>query len=122
MSESACQCHDAQHSHDPCACQQDQGPARSYAGLPVVFMAGEPGQPPMPAPFLMSRDEAIRFFRLYHSGTRFPAKAIARYRGMGLATVRVGRCVWYRLDDALRFLDAQQARLRDQTGESEKSW
>lgn len=102
-------------------CQEVQGPARSYCGMPIVFMASEQGQPPMPAPFLMSRDEVIRFFRLHQSGARFPAKSIQRYRHMGLRTVRVGRCAWYRLDDALRFLDGQQARDVDRIAQNEKS-
>lgn len=38
--------------------EETKHPARSYAGLPLVFIAGDP---PTPAPFLMSRDEVIRF-------------------------------------------------------------
>ena len=97
--------------------EQPGGPDRRYSGLPIVFLAGEP---PTAAPFLMSRDEVIRFFRLHQSGTRFPAKAIQRYRHLGLRTVRIGRCAWYRLDDALRFLDGQQNRLPGRTGQNEK--
>ena len=59
----------------------------------------------------MNRDEVAAFFRLQDSGTKFPAKTIQRYRKMGLNTVRVGRRVFFRLDDVLRFLDQQQARL-----------
>jgi len=81
---------------------------RSYTTLPAVFIAGDP---PTPAPFLMNQAELIRFFRLHETHTRFPAKTIQRYRRMGLQTVRIGRAVWYRLDDVLRFLDRQQDRL-----------
>ena len=80
-----------------------------YRSLPVVFIAGDP---PTPAPFLMNREDVIRFFRLHDGkGTKFPAKTIQRYRRMGLKTVRIGRRVWFRLDDVLRFLDGQQERL-----------
>jgi len=96
----------------------DPSPA-CYRTMPTVHMAGDP---PTPAPFLMSRDEVIRFLRLHQSGTRFPAKAIQRYRRMGLRTVRVGRCAWYRLDDVLRFLDGQQDRISGQTAPREKGW
>ena len=81
---------------------------RRYGGLPVAFIAGNP---PRPAPFLMNRDEVAAFFRLHDSRTKFPAKTIQRYRRMGLKTVRVGRRVFFRLDDVLRFLDRQQERL-----------
>ena len=79
-----------------------------YRGMPMVFLAGDP---PEPAPFLLNSDEVIRFFRLADSKTKFPKKSIQRYRKLGLRTVRVGRRVWYRLDDLLRFLDRQQERL-----------
>ena len=81
---------------------------RRYRGLPVVFVAGDP---PRPAPFVMSGDDVAAFFRLAESKTKFPEKTLQRYRKMGLKTVRIGRRVWYRLDDVLRFLDGQQDRL-----------
>ncbi len=59
----------------------------------------------------MSLDEVIAFFRLNKSKTKFPSKTIQRYRSMGLKTVRIGRRVWFRLDDVLCFLDRQQTRL-----------
>jgi len=79
-----------------------------YSGMPVVFMAGDP---PTPAPFLMNRDDVIRFFRLHDGkGTKCPAKTIQRYRKIRLRTARVGLRVFFRLDDVPRFLDAQQER------------
>jgi hypothetical protein len=104
-------------NEDPCehseTSEETEAPARTYAGMPLAFIAGDP---PIPAPFLMSRDEAIRFLRLNDSRTKFPASAIQRYRKMGLQTVRIGRCVWFRLDDVLRFLDDQQARAMHRWG------
>lgn len=44
-------------------------------------------------------------------GQGFPKKTIQRYRRLGLRTVRIGRRVWFRLDDVLRFLDQQQERM-----------
>lgn len=82
-----------------------------YRGLPVVFMRDADGLA-APCPFLMSEADCIGFFRLHESKTRFPRKTLRRYREMGLRTVRVGRRVWFRLDDVLRFLDDQQDRLR----------
>ena len=118
MCEGTCRCLNVENARPG---EPEAKPAASrYGGLPVAFIAGEPGEPPTPAPFLLSRDEVIRFLRLNDSRTRFPAKAIQRYRGMGLRTVRVGRCVWYRLDDVLRFLDAQQTRVSGQTDPREK--
>lgn len=81
-----------------------------YRGLPVVFIAGPDGVN-RPAPFLMSRQDLADFFRLHDSNTRFSEKSIQRYRQLGLRAIRIGRRVWYRLDDVLRFLDAQQSRL-----------
>ncbi len=85
-------------------------PASRYRGMPTIYIADDP---PTPAPFLMSQDEVIRFFRLHQSKTKFPAKTIQRYRRMGLKTVRIGRRVWFRLDDVLRFLDQQQNRFSE---------
>lgn len=82
-----------------------------YHGLPVVVIRHADGTT-QPAPFLMRQDEVAAFFRLHESKTKFPEKTIQRYRRMGLRTVRVGRRVWFRLDDVLRFLDQQQDRLR----------
>ena len=80
----------------------------SYRSMPAIFLAGDP---PQPAPFLMSMDELIRFFRLNGGQPKFPKKTIQRYRRKGLQSVRIGRRVLFRLDDALRFLDQQQAKL-----------
>ena len=79
-------------------------------GLPLVVIR-HPDGTTRPAPFLMNPDEVAAFFRLHESRTKFPEKTIQRYRRMGLRTVRVGRRVWFRLDDVLRFLDDQQDRL-----------
>ena len=87
--------------------QCNESPA-PYRGMPVIFIAGDP---PTPAPFLMSLAEVVRFFRLHDSKTKFPEKSIQRYRRMGLRTVRIGRRIWFRLDDVLCFLDQQQERL-----------
>ncbi len=111
MCESCCE----QSNDNTCQAEYAEGIKplleRRYSILPIPCIAGVDGSPPTPAPFLMSMDEVARFFRLHDSKTKFPAKSIQRYRRMGLETVRVGRCVWFRLDDVLRFLDRQQARL-----------
>ena len=49
--------------------------------------------------------------RLHDSKTKFPSKTIQRYRQLGLPSIRVGRRVWFRLDDVLGFLDRQQERV-----------
>ena len=78
--------------------------------MPVMFMAGDPATP---APFLMSREDVIRFFRLHDGkGTKSPEKSVQHYRKTGLKTVRVGCRVFFRLDDVCRFLDMQQERGR----------
>lgn len=81
-----------------------------YRGLPVPFMR-TPGGEVVPCPYLMTVDELIGFLRLHESRTRFPKSTIARYRRLGLRTVRVGRRAWYALPDVLDFIDAQQSRL-----------
>ena len=86
----------------------DETPARLY-GLPLVVQV-DPDGVRRPTPFLMSRDDLAALFRLHDSGTRFPRATINRYRRMGLKSVRIGRRVWFRLDDVLRFLDEQQMR------------
>ena len=92
---------DASHEHQP----------DRYYGLPVILIQYPDGIM-RPAPFLMKQEEVAAFFRLHESKTKFPKKTIQRYRQMGLRSVRVGRRVWIRLDDVLRFLDEQQDRLR----------
>ncbi len=81
-----------------------------YRGVPVVFMRTQAGSVE-PCPYLMTRDELIAFLRLHESRTRFPKSTVARYRRLGLRTVRVGRRVWYALPDVLDFIDGQQERL-----------
>lgn len=81
-----------------------------YRGLPVAFMRTQSGSIE-PCPYLMTRDELIAFLRLNESRTRFPTSTIARYRRLGLRTVRVGRRVWYALPDVLDFIDRQQGRV-----------
>ena len=81
-----------------------------YRGLPVAFMR-TPGGETAPCPYLMTVDELIGFLRLHESRTRFPKSTIARYRRLGLRTVRVGRRAWYALPDVLDFLDGQQVRV-----------
>lgn len=81
-----------------------------FCGLPLIVQV-DPDGVRRPTPFLMSPDDLAALFRLADSGTRFPRATIARYRRRGLKSVRIGRRVWYRLDDVLRFLDEQQVRL-----------
>ncbi len=88
----------------------EQRPSR-YRGLPVVFLAGADGVA-RPASYLMTDADVADLFRLRDSATRFPDKTIARYRRLGLRSVRVGRRRWYALPDVLDFLDRQQSRLR----------
>jgi len=85
--------------------------ADRYHGQPIIMLQ-HPDGTTRPAPFLMGPEEVAAFFRLHESKTKFFEKTIQRYRRMGLRTVRIGRRVWFRLDDVLRFLDEQQDRLR----------
>ena len=80
-----------------------------YRGMPVPHIAGKDGVN-RPAPFLMNRDEMLGFLRLNDGSIKFPLKSLQRYRRMGLRSVRIGRRVWFRVDDVLRFLDHQQER------------
>lgn len=80
----------------------------------VVFMAGPDGEP-VPAPYLLSYGDLAALFRLKDSGTRFPQATIRRYRELGLRSVRVGRKVWFRLDDVIDFLESHQGRLQGGT-------
>lgn len=93
--------------------QQDAAPdaGRHYRGFPPVVLVGADGAPRL-APFLLAEADLIDLFRLAESRTKFPRKTIQRYRKLGLRSVRVGRRVWFRLDDVLRFLDERQERLR----------
>ena len=85
-----------------------------YHGPPIVFIENANGVT-RPAPFLMSRDDLSDFLRLHDSKTKFPSKTIQRYRKIGLPSIRVGRRVWFRLDDVLQFLDKQQERVTEST-------
>ena len=94
------------------------GPSVPTPGLPadssvrplVVFIPRPDGSM-VPAPYLLSMEDTADLFRLRESGCRFYKAAIGRYRGLGLRSVRVGRRVWFRLDDVLAFLNSQQRRL-----------
>ncbi|MEQ9095395.1 MAG: hypothetical protein RIE32_03945 [Phycisphaerales bacterium] len=59
----------------------------------------------------MGFDDLIDFLRLHDIA--HPRASIYRYRKLGLRSVRVGRRVWFRLDDVLAFLEAQQQALPD---------
>lgn len=74
-------------------------------GLPPVVLIGADGTPRL-SPWLLSRDDVADLFRLHDSKIRFPRATIARYRRMGLRTVRVGRRTWYTLPDVLAFLES----------------
>lgn len=86
-----------------------------YHGPPVVLISNADGVT-RPAPFLLSRDDLTDLLRLHDSKTKFPSKTIQRYRKLGLPSIRVGRRVWFRLDDVLGFLDRQQKRLHAACG------
>jgi len=79
-------------------------------GLPPVVLIGADGTPRL-CPWLLSLDDVADLFRLHDSKTRFPKATIARYRRMGLRTVRVGRRTWYTLPDVLTFISSGTERL-----------
>lgn len=98
------------HNPAPFSGPEINGRVSRPLALPPVIVYGPDGTP-RPAPFLMTLDDLTDLLRLRDSGVRFPCRTIRRYRQMGLRTVRVGRCIFVRLDDALAFLNAQQDRL-----------
>lgn len=73
--------------------------------LPVVcFPDGRP------VPFLLTRDELLKFLRVDEDELRFPEKRIETMRKNGLRAVQCGRRVLFKLDDVLRFLQQEQER------------
>ena len=81
-------------------------------GLPPVVLVDAEGRSRL-CPWLLSVDDVADLFRLHDSGTRFPRATIARYRRMGLRSVRVGRRVWFMLPDVLRFLESSRSSSMD---------
>lgn len=77
----------------------------------LVFL---PGDPPIPAPELMTEDEAIRYLRLDQTDVDDPSRTLRYYREQGLLrATQVGRCLRYRRVELERFLDlATQANPR----------
>ncbi len=78
-----------------------------WHGPPPVACHAEDGSVRL-APWLLSEQELYRLLRLGDSGVRFPRATIARYRKLGLRSVKVSRRRWYTLADVLDFLDRQQ--------------
>ncbi len=65
----------------------------------------------VPAPYLMTADELLRFLRVDEQDLRFPEKFVENARKKyGLRAVQVGRCVYFKLDDVLKYLELQQER------------
>jgi hypothetical protein len=57
-----------------------------------------------PVPVLLSAEETLAVLRFGDMDVRFPRAALARYRRLGLRSVRVGKRTWFTLPDVLAFL------------------
>lgn len=74
-----------------------------WHGPPPVALHAEDGSVRL-APWLLSEQELYRLLRLADSGVGFPRATVARYRKLGLRSVKVSRRRWYTLADVLAFL------------------
>ena len=98
--------------HDNSRASQAARPLADAMPPPVSVFLKRPDGRIEPAQFLLSNEDLIDLLRLADSGTRFPICTIQRYRKLGLQSVRIGKRVWYRLDDVVKWLDEHHTRLR----------
>lgn len=77
---------------------------------PIGF-AWLPGNPPVPAPELMTEQEAVRYLRLDTTAIDDPGRTLRYYREKGLLrATQVGRQLCYRRVELDRFLERQTER------------
>lgn len=74
--------------------------------LNTIFLPAKGKAAPLPAPYLLTEAELIRFTRLDETGGERPERTLAYYRKQGsLRAVQVGRELRYTLPDAIDFLE-----------------
>ena len=60
----------------------------------------------IPAPYVLTADEAIRFLRLDTNGTKYPEATLQHYQKEGLlCPITIGKCRKYPLPELLRFIE-----------------
>ena len=60
----------------------------------------------IPAPYIMTADEAIRFLRIDTNGTKHPDATLQYYINEGLLVpITIGKCRKYPLPELLSFID-----------------
>lgn len=60
----------------------------------------------LPAPYVMTAQEAVRFLRLDTNGTSHPEATLQHYINEGLLVpITIGKCRKYPLPELLRFMD-----------------
>jgi hypothetical protein len=82
--------------------------ARDYAVPVIIVCLGPilPGNPPTPAPELMTEPEAVRYLRLDTVDISDPASTLRRYRDMNLLrATQVSKRLFYRRVELDRFLE-----------------
>lgn len=73
----------------------------------IPHIPGEDGRP-APAPYVMTRDELLRFLRLPAETDDAMEAAVGRLKRKGLRAVRVGASDKFLLSEAVRFVESQR--------------
>ncbi len=69
--------------------------------IPVCYMPDG-----VPAPYVMTAEEAIRFLRIDTNGTKHPEATLQHYQKEGLLfPITIGKCRKYPLPELLRFIN-----------------
>ena len=69
--------------------------------IPLVYMPDG-----IPAPYVLTSDEAIKFLRLNTNGTKYPETTLQHYQDKGLLNpITIGKCRKYPLPELLKFID-----------------
>lgn len=85
---------------------RDRAIKRQEAQQPLSAIPILPGDPPEPAPELLTEQEAIRYLRLDKVGISNPSETLRRYRALGLLRgTQVSKRVLYRRVELDRFLE-----------------
>lgn len=81
---------------------------KNYTTIPTAYMPDG-----VPAPYVMTAEEAIRFLRIDTNGTKHPEATLQHYQKEGLLfPVTIGKCRKYPLPELLRFVN-ELSQLKD---------
>ena len=77
--------------------------------MPTVYMPGG-----LPAPYVLTTSEAVKFLRLDTNGTKHPEMTLEYYQQEGLLLpITIGKCRKYPLPELLKFIERLSKQKKD---------